>query len=378
MLNITWFEYQENQNSVSWLEQSIITCMSHYRALLADDHALVRAGIRNALQDLPNLEVVGEIADGKELFQTLAQVTADILLIDVTMPEFEPFSAIQSIRQQYPKMKILVISAHDDDIYVQGLLAAGVNGYHLKDQSLRDLRLAVEQVLAGKRWLSSRLLDKLLQATHTREELPAVSNRQLEMLELLNQGLDNRAIATRLDVSIKTVENHLTRLYRILGVQSRLEAVHYLQKHPKLLQNNPTPYPLASVPPVYPSYNRNNAILIVDDNQRYRTQLSRLISKNYPDLQILEAGDTQSALANANNYTVCLALVDVVLADEDGLRCTRRLKASHPKIRVVLMSAYPDREFHRQGMQAGASAFVDKKDLDTHHLRQIVEDALGS
>ncbi|HUN21562.1 MAG TPA: response regulator [Anaerolineales bacterium] len=352
--------------------------MSHYRALLADDHALVRAGIRNALQDLPNLEVVGEIADGKELFQTLAQVTADILLIDVTMPEFEPFSAIQSIRQQYPKMKILVISAHDDDIYVQGLLAAGVNGYHLKDQSLRDLRLAVEQVLAGKRWLSSRLLDKLLQATHTREELPAVSNRQLEMLELLNQGLDNRAIATRLDVSIKTVENHLTRLYRILGVQSRLEAVHYLQKHPKLLQNNPTPYPLASVPPVYPSYNRNNAILIVDDNQRYRTQLSRLISKNYPDLQILEAGDTQSALANANNYTVCLALVDVVLADEDGLRCTRRLKASHPKIRVVLMSAYPDREFHRQGMQAGASAFVDKKDLDIHHLRQIVEDALGS
>jgi DNA-binding NarL/FixJ family response regulator len=351
--------------------------MNDYRALLADDHALVRAGIRNALQDLPNLQVVGEIANGKELFQVLAETPADILLIDVNMPEFEPFSAIQNIRQQYPPLKILVISAYDDDIYVQGLLAVGVNGYHLKDQSLHDLRLAVEQILAGKRWLSSRLLDKLLQANQTREDLPPLSNRQLEMLELLNQGLDNRAIAIRLDVSVKTVENHLTRLYRILGVQSRLEAVHYLQKHPKLIQNHPDtrPHPIL---PAFTPIQRGDAILIVDDNLRYRSQLSRLISKNYPSLQILEAGDTQSALTNANNYAVCLALVDVVLADEDGLRCTRRLKASHPKLRVVLMSAYPDREFHRQGIQAGASAFVDKKDLDIHHLRQIVEDALGS
>ena len=125
------------------------------RILLADDHALVRAGIRKALEVLPNIEIVGEVGDGPTLFAALAEKTPDCLLIDVTMPEFEPITAIQEIRVRYPAMKILAVSAYDDDVYVQGLLGAGVNGYHLKDQSLENLRLAVQRVLAGERWLSS-------------------------------------------------------------------------------------------------------------------------------------------------------------------------------------------------------------------------------
>ena len=129
--------------------------MNGTRILLADDHAVVCAGIRNALQELPGIEIVGEVGDGPTLFFVLGQTRPDCLLIDVTMPDFEPISAIRRIRASYPSMKILVVSAYDDRVYVQGLFSAGVNGYHLKDQSLSDLRLAVNSRLAassGRPW----------------------------------------------------------------------------------------------------------------------------------------------------------------------------------------------------------------------------------
>ena len=98
--------------------------MTSARVLLADDHAVVRAGIRDALQELPDLEIVGEVGDGPALVTALDAVQPDCLLIDVTMPDFEPVTAIRQIRAQYPAMKLLVVSAYDDDVYVQGLLAA--------------------------------------------------------------------------------------------------------------------------------------------------------------------------------------------------------------------------------------------------------------
>ena len=129
--------------------------MAKVRVLLADDHAIVRSGIRNALQDLADLEVVAEVGDGRALAPALDEARPDLLVIDVTMPDFEPIAAIRQIRMQYPAMKILIVSAYDDDAYVQGLLGVGVNGYHLKDQPLSDLKLAVQRVLAGERWISS-------------------------------------------------------------------------------------------------------------------------------------------------------------------------------------------------------------------------------
>ena len=102
--------------------------MNKARVLLADDHAVVRAGLCQALKELENIEIVGEVGDGPTLFVILADTQPDCLLIDVTMPDFEPVSAIRHIRALYPTMKILVVSAYDDDFYVQGLLRAGVNG----------------------------------------------------------------------------------------------------------------------------------------------------------------------------------------------------------------------------------------------------------
>lgn len=351
--------------------------MQSTRILLADDHALVRAGIRNALEGQPALSIVGEVGDGPGLLPAIERHRPDLLLIDVTMPDFEPVSAIQRIRLLYPDLLILVVSAFDDDIYVQGLLRVGVNGYHLKDQPLSDLRLAVERVLAGQRWISSSLVDKLIQPAKRETAVsPKLSTRQLDILNLLAQGLDNRAMAAQLGLSIKTIETHLTRLYRQLGVQSRLEAAHFAHQHPDLLTpvSQSAPQPLTQT--VLPQ-EQQASILIVDDNQRYRQQLRRMVGRIYPQATIYDATNSEDALHLVRRTHPQIAFVDVVLGDENGIQCTRWIKAESRHSRVILMSAYPDREFHRQGLEAGANAFLDKKDIDTATLYQIITDAIN-
>jgi DNA-binding NarL/FixJ family response regulator len=117
-------------------------------------------------------------------------------------------------------------------------------------------------------------------------------------------------------------------------------------------------------------------ILVVDDNPRYRHQLCHLIGKIAPTSIIYEADNTAEAVRIAEKAQPHLGLIDVVLEDEDGIKCASRLKSVSPSTRLVLISAYPDREFHRRALSAGAVAFLDKKDLDTASLRQVVEDAL--
>lgn len=345
--------------------------MSKLRILLADDHAIVRAGISNTLKELPDLEIVGEVGDGPSLFIALAQTQPNFLLIDVTMPDFDPIAAIREIRARYPAMKILVVSAHDDDVYVQGLLGAGVDGYHMKDQTLSDLRLAVQRVQAGERWISSRLVDKLISRAPVSGRLPSLTARQREMLQLLQQGFDNQTIARQMGLSVKTVENHLTRLYRQLNVQSRLEAVNYIIRHPEVTQEV-----VLDSAQLKPSEQVQITILLVDDNARYRRQLRRMVGKVCPQASIHEAQNIGEAIQLAQQFVPHLVLVDVVLGEEDGIQCTRRIKSLLPQARIVLITAYPDREFRRLGLEAGAVALLDKKDLDATALSQVVEDLI--
>lgn len=342
--------------------------MDPARILVADDHAVVRAGIANAIADLPGVAIAGEAGDGPSLMAAVEELRPDCLLIDVAMPGLDPITDIGLLRVRHPELKILVVSAYDDDTYVQGLLGAGVNGYHLKDQPLADLRLAVQRVLAGERWICSPLVSKLVRL---REPVPSLTSRQRDLLLCLQDGLDNVGIARRTGLSVKTVENHLTRLYRQLGVQSRLEAVTYLRQHDDLLGRVEHSAPREAERPA------RAAILIVDDNERYRTQLRRMVGRAYPAVTVVEAEATRAALALAQSHAPQLALIDVVLGDENGITCARQLHQVSPATRVVLFSAYPDREFHRQSLEAGAVAFLDKKDVDAAALRELIDDVLA-
>lgn len=349
--------------------------MTLIKTLLADDHALIRAGLRDALASLPGIEVIGEVGNGRDLAFALETLRPDLLVMDVNMPDFEPVIEVQRMRTLYPALKILVVSAYDDQAYVVGLLSAGVNGYHLKDQPLSDLQHAVRRVLEGGRWISDPLVDRLVDHQSAASE-PAtnLTRRQRELLYLLTQGYNNQKIALVMDLSIKTVENHLTALYRAIGVESRLEANNYATRHPDLLavpaQERPA-FKLDSAPA------ESIAVLLVDDNPRYRTQLGRLLTRTYPAAHIYEADDSAEALRLADKVKPRLAFIDVVLNDQDGIQVARRIKSISPGTRMVLISAYPDREFRRIGLSAGAVAFLDKKDIDAASVRQVVEDALG-
>jgi DNA-binding NarL/FixJ family response regulator len=347
--------------------------MPTVRVLLADDHTVVRAGLRNALEGLPHLEIIGEVGNGRELMEVLPRVNPDFLVLDANMPDFEPISAVQRIKAERPNLKILIVSAHNDETYVVGLLRAGVDGYHMKDQPLGDLQLAVQRILDGDRWISGVLVDRLISRRPAASSAtPWLTRRQRELLRLLSQGTDNRNIALALDLSVKTVENHLTSLYRVLGVDSRLKALNYALHHPELLAITGQ-----EMVEVVPSPNGSDlTVLLVDDNTRYRQQLSRMIGKVSPSSLIYEAENVAEALSLGEQIQPHLALIDVVLEDEDGIQCARRLRNVSPLTRIVIISAYPDREFRRQALSAGAIAFLDKKDLDTASVRQVVEDAL--
>jgi DNA-binding NarL/FixJ family response regulator len=197
--------------------------------------------------------------------------------------------------------------------------------------------------------------------------------RHRDLLHLLQQGFDNHAIARRMNLSVKTVENHLTRLYRQLNVQSRLEAANYVNQHPELLALSGQQAGGEVIA------NRlldaeQITMLLVDDNARYRSQLRRMVGRVCAQAMIYEAENIREATYLAEQVTPQLVLVDVVLGDEDGIHCARRIKTLSPLSRVVLISAYPDREFHRRGLEAGAVAFLDKKDLDATALRQVIDD----
>ncbi len=351
--------------------------MHSTRVVLADDHAIVRAGLRGALSNIAGFEIVGEASNGPELFAALERWQPDLLVMDVAMPQFDPIAAIHQIRTQYPQLKILVVSAYDDQAYVVGLLSAGVHGYHLKDQPLADLQLAAQRVMAGETWISGPLIGKLVQSGPTRQKGSgpvSLTRRQRELLRLLAQGYDNRHMAQEMELSVKTIENHLTALYRVLGVSSRLEAYQFALRHPELLaisgQEAAHESPEAAT-------NARLSVLVVDDSERYRSQLKRMIGKVCPEALIYEAEDCGEAGRFARQVAPDLALIDVLLNAGDGIQCTRRVKALAPQTRVILISAYPDREFRRLGLEAGAEAFLDKKDLDAATMRQVIEDVLS-
>jgi len=348
--------------------------MAQVRVLLADDHDVVRAGLRKALDCLPDFEIVGEVGNGLDLDRSLTRLIPDLLVLDISMPDFEPLPSVQKIKVNYPNLKILIVSAYSDDSYVVGLLQLGVNGYHMKDQPLSDLQLAAQRIMQGDRWISGSLVNRLAsrKPAVSTAGAPWLTGRQRDLLRLLIQGLDNRTLAKELGISVKTVENHLTALYRVLGVDSRMKAFNYALRHPELFAVSGQE--TAGMPSREIALNLN--VLLVDDNARFRSQLGRIIGKISPASMLYEAEDQAETSRVAEKVRLHIAFIDVVLKDEDGIQCANRLHTISPTTRVILMSAYPDHEFRRQAGSAGAIAFLDKKDLDIATVRQLLEDVL--
>ena len=202
--------------------------MNHIRVVLADDHPVVRAGIRNLLGKAADIEVVGEAHDGPEALRLVRSLAPDVLLLDIEMPGLRGVDVARQLKETDTLTRIVALSAYDDKQYILGLLAAGAAGYLTKEEVPGTIVEAVRGVARGEQgWVSRRVAAQM--ATWTRSEQPhgvvaALTNREKEVLLWVVAGKTNQEIGLELGISDKTVEKHLDGVFKKLGVASRVEA----------------------------------------------------------------------------------------------------------------------------------------------------------
>ena len=197
------------------------------RILIADDHHVMRRALRVYLQQEADVDVVGEVSDGAGLFPAVAQRRPDLLLLDVEMPNHQPLEATRALCDEYPDMKIVVLSAHSEPAYVVGLFRAGIDGYVMKDDASGSIVKAIREVMGGEQWISPQaatvLADYVRRNGHRLEAL--LTDREKEVLTLVAAGYRNEEIAQELVISAHTVRNHVASIFKKLNARTRIEAV---------------------------------------------------------------------------------------------------------------------------------------------------------
>lgn len=201
--------------------------LNKIRVLLADDHAMVRAGIRQFLDLSADIQVVAEVADGEGIKTTLSTQSIDVVLLDIKMPHLNGIEATRWLRANFPDVGILILSAFDDDAYVMAVLEAGANGYMLKSSTPKELEEAVIGVFNGRSALHPTIARKLINmvAHPPQPTTEPLTPRELETLALAGQGKTNKEIGNLLNISSRTVQSHLANIYQKLNVNNRTEAI---------------------------------------------------------------------------------------------------------------------------------------------------------
>lgn len=208
--------------------------MSKIRILLADDHGIVRKGLRFLLERQPDMEVVGEAKDGREALRLAEELDPTIVIMDIAMPLLNGIDATAQIIKRNPKTGLIILSMHADETYLVRVLSAGAKGYLLKDVAELDLIRAVRAVSQGKSFFSPQISEALLEdymrqlkQRGLQDSYDLLTDREKEILQLLAEGKSNKEVAALLDLSVYTVETHRANLMQRLGLHSTAEIVLY-------------------------------------------------------------------------------------------------------------------------------------------------------
>lgn len=207
---------------------------SPIRVVLIDDHTVLRQGLKLLLSLEPDLHVVGDVSGGEEGLRIVETVQPHVVVTDIGLPDIDGIEITRRLRGQFPRVRVLVLTVHDEDTYVFTVMQAGASGYLVKNAAANELVDAIRAVHAGRPWLQPQIAQRVMRSASTdilverhpgADLIDPLTPRELEVLRLLAGAASNREIADRLDISPRTVETHLANIYSKLGVRGRTEAM---------------------------------------------------------------------------------------------------------------------------------------------------------
>jgi DNA-binding NarL/FixJ family response regulator len=204
-----------------------------YKIVLAEDHILVREGIKKIIEALPGLEVVGEVGDGLELLEFLKKVAVDMVILDISMPSLPGIEATREIKKAYPTVSVLILTMHKKKEYLNNAIEAGVDGYLLKEDAPKELLNAINQIRQGMVYvsplLSGDLANLYVQSQRQKEAEPfsPLTPREIEIITLIAEGKTSKEIAEILFLSFRTIQNHRTKIMRKLNLKKNTDLVKY-------------------------------------------------------------------------------------------------------------------------------------------------------
>jgi DNA-binding NarL/FixJ family response regulator len=204
------------------------------RVLIADDHTLVRAGIRSLLEKLPDIVVLAEAANGREVLRLVVEHRPQIVLMDIAMPELNGIETTRQLTEEHPNVRAIILSIHSEEEHVYQALRAGASGYLLKGTSIEELELAIRSVARGEIFLSPQVsrpvIDEYIRRTHASRPGDNLSVRQRQVLQLIAEGKNMKQVALELGISVKTVETHRAQLMTRLDIHDVAGLVRYAIK----------------------------------------------------------------------------------------------------------------------------------------------------
>lgn len=198
------------------------------KIMIADDHSMIREGLKNLLELDGDIQVIAEAVDGEDCLDKLQVVKPDVLLLDINMPKKNGLEVLKSLKSKKSKLKVLVLTVHNEIEYLMKAVDIGVNGYVLKDSESAELKKAIFTVAEGESYIQPSLIPalnaKMIETNKDAEKIKSLTKRELDVLKLLAVGMYNKEVGKRLEISERTVKNHVSNIFKKLGVTDRTQA----------------------------------------------------------------------------------------------------------------------------------------------------------